>query len=286
MTPPHPPHDQLFRQLFDYFFADFMKAFFPKLAASIDLHSLEPLSTDAWFSGEQDAPLRPDFVVKTRLKSEDVVILVHVEAQSSYDPNFQHRMYSYHARLIDRYKCPILPIAIFSYDTPGKEPLNEIVHIINGHTYFSFRYESLFLRKLAWRDFINMENAATAALLSKMGYNEGEKVACKKTFLRLLMKLELKEAHRHFVMQFFDSYLILTNEEEMALEREVRELKPDESVTIADFMTSYERRGWEKGRVETAERMLEEGLDLMLIVKVTGLSQKKVCMLKARRTAE
>ncbi|SDC41176.1 hypothetical protein [Shouchella lonarensis] len=291
MTSHHPPHDQLFRQLLDHFFSDFMYAFFPDIEADIDLDSSEPVSTDAWFSGEQKSPLRPDFVVKTRLKSVDVVILIHVEAQSSYDPHFHRRMSGYYARLVDRYQCPILPIAIFSYRTPEKEPATEVIHTINGRTYFYFAYENLFLKKLSWRAFMEMENPAAAALMSLMGYTEEEKVACKKAFLRLMLKMELKAQHRHFVMQFFDSYLILNDKEEMKLREEVKQLEPAESIAIKDFMTSYERRGWKKGKEEgrtaerttTAKRMLAKGMDIAFIAEMTGMSEQKVRTLQSEQ---
>ncbi|WZX99514.1 DUF4351 domain-containing protein [Bacillus sp. FSL W7-1360] len=284
MPPQHPPHDQLFRQLLDYFFADFMQAFFPDITENIDLHALEPISTDAWFSGEQKAPQRPDFVVKTRLKSEDVVILVHVESQSSYDPKFHQRMSGYYARLLDRYQCPILPIAIFSYRTPDKEPETKVLHTINGKTYFAFTYESLFLKKLSWRNFIETKNPAAAALLALMGYTEEEKVACKKAFLRLLLKLKLKEEHRDHVVKFFDSYLTLNEKEESTLREEINQLHPEESVMLDDFMNSYEQWGWKKGReegiIETAKRMIGEGVEITFIAKVTQLPLEKVRELK------
>lgn len=85
------------------------------------------------------------------------------------------------------------------------------------------------------------------ALLSKMGYTEGEKVEVKKEFLRMLVRLELDPARNHVLATFFETYCNLTNEQEDELHEEVKDLKPDEEVKVMELMTSYERKGMEKG---------------------------------------
>ncbi|WZY01017.1 Rpn family recombination-promoting nuclease/putative transposase [Bacillus sp. FSL W7-1360] len=292
MSRQHPPHDQLFRQLLDNFFTEFMQAFFPEEAACLNLNPLEHMTTEVYFEGDHTPRLRPDFVVKIKLKGEDTMVLVHIEVQATYDEAFLRRMRRYHARLMEHEEYQVLPLAVFSYETPHKEPPKEMTHHLNGKTDFSFSYRSIFLRQLSWQDFSEMKNPAVCALLSKMGYNVEEKVACKKAFLRLITKLELTEMKRHFIMQFFDFYLTLTDEEEKQLAKEINRLKPEEGFVIADFMTSYERLGWKKGieegiekgrmkgieeeRTETAIRMLREGVEVIFIAKVTQLSVEKV----------
>ncbi|MCE7875570.1 transposase, partial [bacterium CPR1] len=39
-------------------------------------------------------------------------LLVHVEAQSRKDPDFEHRMWVYHYRAYDLYRRPVLSMAI------------------------------------------------------------------------------------------------------------------------------------------------------------------------------
>jgi hypothetical protein len=46
------------------------------------------------------------------------------------------------------------------------------------------------LRKMDWRDYIYSNNPVAAALISKMGYTDKERVRVKKEFLRMLVKME------------------------------------------------------------------------------------------------
>jgi len=50
------------------------------------------------------------------LKGEESLIIVHVEAQSYVQDNFNERMFIYFSQLFEKYRRKILPIAIFSYD--------------------------------------------------------------------------------------------------------------------------------------------------------------------------
>lgn len=70
------------------------------------------------------------------------------------------------------------------------------------HLRFNFRLAPFFtsafftveLRKQNWRNYIRIDNPIAAALLSKMGYTESERIELKKQFLRMLVRLELDEA--------------------------------------------------------------------------------------------
>lgn len=53
-----------------------------------------------------------------------------------------------------------------------------------------------------WRNYIRIDNPIAAALLSKMGYTESERIELKKQFLRMLVRLELDEAKQRLLMAF------------------------------------------------------------------------------------
>lgn len=58
-------------------------------------------------------------------------------------------------------------------------------------------------KKKNWRDYIKSDNPVAAALLSKMGYTEEEKVEVKKEFLKMLVRMELDPAKSKFLSDFF-----------------------------------------------------------------------------------
>lgn len=64
---------------------------------------------------------RADILIETKLKGDAVLIIIHVEPQSYAQKDFHERMYHYFSMLYNKYRKPILPIAIFSYDEKRKE---------------------------------------------------------------------------------------------------------------------------------------------------------------------
>ncbi|SDC14435.1 Rpn family recombination-promoting nuclease/putative transposase [Shouchella lonarensis] len=292
------PHDKLFKQLFDHFFTDFMQAFFPEEAREIDFSACKPIATELHSDGNIGSSLRPDYVVKTKMKHHDIVILIHLEAQASYELDFQYRMLRYYLRLFDQYRCTILPIAVFSYDQPNQLPPTDIKLGTPSETYLTFRYKHIFLRSLPWRKFLRHENPAIVTLLPKLGYNKEEKMDVALTFLRLMIKGKATAEQQALQMKFFASYMSLTKEEENTMREEVQKLVPKEKMDIDNIMTFFERDAWEKGieegiekgiekeRTETAKRMLLEGAEGAFIAKVTQLPLEKVQELKEELVAE
>src|SRR5690606_7697091 len=108
-----------------------------------------------------------------------------------------------------------------------------------------------------WRDYVKKDNPVVAALLSKMGFKEEERVQVKAEFMRMLWRLQLNEADQRLIYGFFETYLKLTEEEEAIFVKTVSEF--DGSEEIFNLPISYEEKGREKGRVEGLEEGIEKG---------------------------
>ncbi|WP_306463603.1 Rpn family recombination-promoting nuclease/putative transposase [Siminovitchia fortis] len=160
-------HDQLFKQLIHTFFKEFLDAFFPEVHDNIDFQSIKPLSEEVHTDLIKGSTRRLDVVVETKLKGTDVVIIVHIEPQSSAQPHFHERMYQYFSLLYNKYRKPIIPIAVLTYDENWEE--NEYTMSFPFFHVLTFNFMTLHLRKQNWRAFIHSNNPAAAALLSKMG---------------------------------------------------------------------------------------------------------------------
>src|SRR5579875_2683797 len=80
------------------------------------------------------------------------------------------------------------------------------------------------LRKLNWRRDIHINNPVAAALLSKMGYTEKERVLVKKEFLRMLARMEINPAKMELIVGFYETYLSLTKSKKNKLMEEIKQL--------------------------------------------------------------
>ncbi len=280
-------HDRLFKELISNFFEEFMLLFFPEACEQIDFRNVRFLPQELFTDVTGGDKHEVDLLVETQLKGEESLIIIHIEAQSTYQHHFNERMFVYFSRIFQKHRRKILPIAIFSYETPRAEP-NSYTLTFPFADILQFNYLSVELKKKNWREYIRQENPVAAALLSKMGYTNDEKVEIKKEFFRILIRLELDPAKQTLLTGFFETYLTLNEEEEHKFKEEVKAMEPKEGEKIMEVITSYERKGIELGRKEgieqgialVAQRMLEQGKDVEEIVTYTGLSTEKIERLK------
>ncbi len=285
-------HDQLFKQLIHTFFDDFLEAFFPDVHQNIDFQSIKPFSEEVYTDLVQGKTRRLDIVVETKLKGTDTVIIIHIEPQNSKQDNFHERMFHYFSLLYNKYRKPIIPIAVFSYEEKWERNLYTMefpfFHVL------SFHYMTLHLRKRDWKNYIRSNNPAAAALLSKMDYKDDEKVQVKVEFLKMMARMELDPARQRLIYGFFETYLKLTERQEEAVMEEIKQL--DNADKIMELPISYEERGIAKGKEigekvgkeigreigkqigikEVALEMLRKGMSVELIAEVTHLEKEEI----------
>src|SRR5690625_7895280 len=93
-----------------------------------------------------------------------------------------------------------------------------------------------------------------------MDYNEREKVKIKIEFYRILTELKIDLEKQDILVDFFQTYLILSEEEEESFVKEVKKL--DNAEEILEMPVLYSERmkaiGREKGREEGREKEREE----------------------------
>lgn len=284
-------HDRWFKELISTFFEEFILGFFPEMYEYIDFQDSKFLSEELYTDILQGEKRRVDLLVETRMKGQDTLIIIHIEPQAYYQPQFSDRMFIYFSRLYEKYRRPIVPIAVFSYDKIKKEH-NQLLMNFPFFQVLDFRFLKLELANMNWREYIKQPNPVAAALLSKMGYRHDERIQVKKEFLRLLVKLELDPARMRLIIGFFESYLSLTLAEDEQLQAEIEQLPKDEEVQIMEMISSWERRALEQGieqgiirgltegerkkALEVAAKMLEKGYDLELIKELTGLTESEL----------
>lgn len=278
-------HDQLFKELIHHFFEEFLEAFFPEVHEHIDFKSIKPMSEEMFTDLLDGESRRADIIIEAKLKDEETLIIIHVEPQNSYQTNFHKRMYHYFSLLYNKYRKPILPIAVLSYDE--KRTTKSLFTIeFPFHQVLTFSFLKLELKQMDWKRYLQSNNPVAAALLSKMGYSDREKVQVKREFLRMIVKMELTPAKMRMILGFFERYLILSEREEERLMTEIKQM--DGSDEIMHLPISWEEKGKKEGKKEgerearrkVALEMLKEGFTIDVIEKVTLVDRKEIAKLK------
>jgi len=251
-------HDQLFKELIEAFFEEFIELFFPEIHKAIDFSQLNFLKQEQFIDIVEGESKVVDLLVETKLKGEDSVIVVHIDNQAQYQENFSERMFWYFIRIYHKLRYPIIPIAVFSYDEVRDEPANykmefPFLKVVD------FNYLIVQLKKKNWKEYIESDNPIAGSLMSKMDYGKDEKIRVKLEFLKIILRLQLNLAQVEYLVKFFDTYLVLTPQEESELEKAMKKELPEKEVSqMAEIMTSWERRGLEKGKAEVVIRILSK----------------------------
>ncbi|SFA57477.1 conserved hypothetical protein (putative transposase or invertase), partial [Parageobacillus thermantarcticus] len=253
--------------------------FFPDMYEHIDFRHLSFLSEELFTDVTAGEKYRVDLLVETKLKGEDGLIIVHIENQSYVQPSFPERMFIYFSRLFEKYRTNIVPIAIFSYDAIRDEPSSFTLQLPFGNI-LHFRFFTVELRKQNWRNYIRSDNPIAAALLSKMGYTESERIELKKQFLRMLVRMELDEAKQRLLIGFFETYVQLSDEEEQQLRNEVNKMETKEKEQVLELLISYEQKGLQQEKRQIAKKMLVKGYDIQTIHELTELPIEEIEKLK------
>lgn len=249
-------HDRLFKELLTTFFVEFIELFFPELEAYLDRNSVEFLDKEIFTDVTHGERHEADIVAKARFRGKDLGFLIHVEPQARCEQVFGRRMFTYFARLHEKYDMPIYPIALFSYRTPQQPEPSEYRIEFPDLTVLTFKFRVVQLNRLAWRDFLDRTNPIAAALMANMAIAPGEQPRVKLACLRTLARLQLDPARERLISGFIDRYLRLTIEEKQEFETELKQLVPQEKEGVMEIVTSWMEEGLEKGREEEARKWI------------------------------
>jgi hypothetical protein len=256
-------HDRLFKELLTTFFAEFLDLFFPKLAKTLDRASIEFLTQEHFTNILEGEAYRVDIVAKARFKDSAAFFLIHVEHQSTAPASFPLRFFRYYSAIFEKHGLPIYPIVIYSHDAPAKAQPNVYrVDFADGEV-LRFHYRVVQLNRLSWRKFVNKPNPVASALMAKMKIAPRDRPKVKAECLRLMLTLRLNPGRMRLIASFVDAYLNLSESEDRVFQQTLERgsLKPKEREKVMEYVTSWERRGLEKGRLEGRTEGRNEGLN-------------------------
>lgn len=166
-------------------------------------------------------------------------------------------MFHYFARLDAKYRLPIYPVVIFSYDEPKRPEKSQYKVTFPHQKILEFNYTAIQLNRLNWRQFLTKPNPVAAALMAKMDFKPSEKAKVKLECLRMLATLSLNPARIELISGFVDTYLKLNQTEEQQLETELKQAGLVEDEKVMEIVTSWMEKGIERGEKTLILRQLK-----------------------------
>ncbi|NER29686.1 MAG: flagellar assembly protein H [Symploca sp. SIO1C4] len=271
MTPPI-DHDAIFKELLSTFFLDFLKLFVPQVLeyAEPSEFRLEPTETvrEVFSPIGQGKKKVADVVARLSFRDEEACFLVHLESQSSAysQEDFRWRMFHYFARLHEKFRLPVYPIALFTFDEPFTEQENKYVVSFPDRQVLDFSFVSIQLNRLNWRDFLKYDNPVALALMAKMRMAPSERAQVKAECLRLLVTLRLDREKMAFIFGFIGTYLPLNDEEEEQFQQALEHMDLGTKESVMEFVTDWQEKGRKQGLYEGRQESKQE--DILRILEV------------------
>ncbi|MEB3178440.1 MAG: DUF4351 domain-containing protein [Nostocaceae cyanobacterium] len=264
-------HDRLFKELLSTFFPEFIELFFPNISADWERDSWEFLPQEVFTDVTEGERKIVDLIVRASLRNQDALFIIHTEHQSYSQAGFDRRMFTYFARLHEKYALPIYPIVIYSHDTPTTPEPNFYSIELSGKTILQFNYEVIQLNQLQWQDFVNQRNPVASAFMAKMRMDRSERPRVKLLSLQLLANLGLNPAQVQLISGFVDTYLKLNAEEKALFEEQIATIEPRQQEEVMQIVTSWMEEGIEQG--------LERGKKQEAVLLILRLLNRRVGVL-------
>jgi predicted transposase YdaD len=279
-------HDRLFKELLRVCFVDFLELFLPEVLRYLDVKSLEFIEQESFSEITENKKRSVDLLVKVRFRGRPAYFLIHVEVQASKRGWSGKRMFYYFAVQTYKHDLPVYPIAIFSWDNPRTPEPGQYLVEFPDRRVLEFNCAVIQLNRLDWRDFLKRDNPAASALMAKMGVRPEDRPKVRAACLGMIVRLKLPEKKRRPIIRFIDAYLPLSVAQKEEFKQEIKGFRPKERKVAMEYITSWEREGIEKGKVEgRLEGKVEAALFLLTqqIGQINNANTKRISKLSPEK---
>lgn len=126
MSEPQADYDSPWKEAIEQYFEQFLAFFFPATYVIIDWNippeSLDKELQQLMREAEVGKRLADKLFKVWRIGGEEAWILVHIEVQSQEESDFAERMYVYNYRCFDRYRKPVISLAVLGDERASWRP--------------------------------------------------------------------------------------------------------------------------------------------------------------------
>ena len=259
-------YDEPWKDALDTYLRDFFHFFFPDIHNDIDWsrpavgleQELRPLTPDS--EAEPKSDYRSvDKLVRVRAKNgEPVDVLVHIEVQAQPKKDFAERMYVYNYRAFDRFKKKtkeVVSLAVLADDSPSFHP-TEYNPCSRWGCLSLLVFPTVKLRQYneRWQELEGSDNPFAVLVMVHLKaqatrHDTDERYKQRLELTERLYEKGYSEEKIHHFHRCLDWMMTLP---EPLLERFEEHMLDIEEEKNMPYITSYERNGIKKGRLETS----------------------------------
>ncbi len=260
-------YDSPWKRAVEHYFQEFMEFYFPLAHGEIDWSKGHVFLDQELQAVVQDAELGRRFVDKlvrvNVLNGDEKWIYIHVEVQGTKQAEFAKRMFVYNYRIYDRYDRPVASLAVLADKHKRWKPTSFGFTMLGCKLSLEFPVAKLTDYEERLDELLESDNAfgwITAAhiLTQKTRKQHQERYEAK---LRLVRILYQRHWDKQRIIDLFYIVDWLMKLPEWLNSQVWQELETIEEKENMEYITSVERIGIAKGRVEGESRLLKRLLE-------------------------
>ncbi len=262
-------YDSPWKGILDKYFQEFMELLFPEAAAQIDwgkgYENLDKEFQQIVRDAEVGKRLADKLVKVWLIGGQEMVVYVHTEIQGSPDKDFEHRMYTYHYRIFDRYDGHVVSLAVLADEGNAWNPSLFKTNLWGCRLQFEFPVVKLnhFRNDESWKQLEASNNPLARVIMAHLKTQDTRKdnqdrKQWKMALTRSLYNGGFTRQQILDIYWFIDWVMHLPTEIAEQFDRELQDFEKEKKMT---YVTTMERRGIEKGRQEELREDIKDVLD-------------------------
>ena len=247
-------HDQLSKSLIKLFLAEFLDLIDPEtssLLRAAEATFLDKEDFTDWPTGNRR---EMDLVAKVPVARKEMPLLVHVEIETEFSVNMDHRLWQYYMQLRLRHELPVLPILV---NLRGGRPgvyRGALWEGFAGKKTAIFHHRGLGLSGCQAQEWLARPEPIAWAFAALMRPGSWSRAELKLECLRRIATSGVVGLRKQILLDWVETYVQLTEQDALELQR-LLDLEGNEEIKTMEltWLGQAEARGIEKG-AETATR--------------------------------
>jgi hypothetical protein len=280
ISPQRSDYDNPWKEALSLYFQPFMAFFFPQIESNIDWDKgyefLDKEFQQIVREAEQ-GKIYADKLVKVWQKNgSEIWLLIHVEIQSQVQSGFSERMYVYNYRIFDRYRRPVLSLAVLADDNPDWRPNSYSRELWGGRVSLEFPMVKL-LDYQREGDTLSESTNPFAIIVAAHLTNQQTRRNVNQRYdgkLRIAKSLYQKGYSRGDILELFRLIDWMINLPEMAEQEFKKEIQRFEEEKQVAYITSVERIARQEGIVQNRREVIIEVLEVRFSELPSALVEK------------
>jgi len=262
-----PDYDSPWKDILERFFFDFVEFFFPDVHAGIDWDREYTFLDKEFQQLVRDSEMGRRLVDKlVRVYTRDgepLMVLTHIEVQGTYERDFAERMYVYNYRIYDKFRFPVVSLAVLTDERPTWRPASF------GYKRWGFRLEMEFpmTKLLDYNDMATLENNPNPFAIVVMAHLKvletrhapHERIEWKWHLTMALYERGYEKQDVLHLFQFIDWIMTLPDELKRSFSQRIIAYEEDRKMKFINCVEEhYMEKGMEKGMLADAREMVAE----------------------------